>query len=167
LTYTKRTTSDEVCETVVLPSVFNSLDLSVISRVLCQRSAIIPLYHKVSTGTNFQSTVNYRKEVTIPVAVMMKRIVTSHRYHSTPSQVSRIEELGGSLKPNLSRNITQILLSAQFYIIAYNGTPLAPCLGPSAWKSLPSELCSLPQDLSSSFYKLLKTFIFARAWEHL
>ena len=30
--------------------------------------------------------------------------------------------------------------------------------------SLPSEIRSLPQDLSSSFYKLLKTFIFDRAW---
>src|SRR6218665_2052726 len=35
-------------------------------------------------------------------------------------------------------------------------------VGPSVWKSLPSELCSLPHDLSSSFYKLLKTFLFAR-----
>jgi len=32
-------------------------------------------------------------------------------------------------------------------------------VGPSAWNSLPSELRSLP----SSFYKLLKTFIFPRA----
>jgi len=30
--------------------------------------------------------------------------------------------------------------------------------------ALPSEICSLPRDLSSSFYKLLKTFIFAWAW---
>src|SRR6218665_99182 len=37
-------------------------------------------------------------------------------------------------------------------------------VGPSVWNSLPSEIRSLPQDLSSSFYKLLKTFIFARAW---
>ena len=36
-------------------------------------------------------------------------------------------------------------------------------LGPSAWNSLTSELHSLPQILSSSFYKLLKTFIFAWA----
>src|SRR6218665_2556710 len=28
---------------------------------------------------------------------------------------------------------------------------------------IPSEIRSLPRDLSSSFYKLLKTFIFARA----
>jgi len=37
-------------------------------------------------------------------------------------------------------------------------------VGPSAWNSLPSELRSLPRDLSSSFYKLLKTFIFALDW---
>jgi len=29
---------------------------------------------------------------------------------------------------------------------------------------LPSELRSLPRDLSSSFYKLLKTLLFGRAW---
>jgi len=42
-------------------------------------------------------------------------------------------------------------------------------VGPSAWNSLPSELRSLPRDLSSLFYKLLKTFIFARGlgWERL
>src|SRR6218665_2963947 len=33
-------------------------------------------------------------------------------------------------------------------------------VGPSVWNSLPSEIRSLPRDLSSSFYKLLKTFIF-------
>src|SRR6218665_3682333 len=32
-------------------------------------------------------------------------------------------------------------------------------VAPSAWNSLPSELRSLPRDFSSSFYKLLKTFI--------
>src|SRR6218665_1921918 len=37
-------------------------------------------------------------------------------------------------------------------------------VGPSVWNSLPPEIRSLPPDLSSSFYKLLKTFIFARAW---
>jgi len=37
-------------------------------------------------------------------------------------------------------------------------------VGPSAWNSFPSELRSLPRELSSSFYKLLKTFIFAGAW---
>src|SRR6218665_1201588 len=31
-------------------------------------------------------------------------------------------------------------------------------VGPSVWNSLPSEIRSLPRDLSSSFYKLLKTF---------
>src|SRR6218665_1573098 len=35
---------------------------------------------------------------------------------------------------------------------------------PSVWNSLPSEIRSPPRDLSSSFYKILKTFIFARAW---
>src|SRR6218665_1272980 len=30
-------------------------------------------------------------------------------------------------------------------------------VGPSVWNDLPSELRSLPRDLSSSFYKLLKT----------
>jgi len=34
-------------------------------------------------------------------------------------------------------------------------------VGPSVWNSLPSEIHSLPRDLFSSFYKLLKTFIFA------
>ena len=29
---------------------------------------------------------------------------------------------------------------------------------------LPSELRSLPRDLSNSFYKLLKTLLFGRAW---
>jgi len=37
-------------------------------------------------------------------------------------------------------------------------------VGPSAWNGLSSELCSLRWDLSSSFYNLLKVFIFARAW---
>ena len=37
--------------------------------------------------------------------------------------------------------------------------------GPSIWNSLPFELRSLPRDFSSSFYSLLKTFLFARAWE--
>src|SRR6218665_1718979 len=37
-------------------------------------------------------------------------------------------------------------------------------VGPSVWNSLPSDLRSLPRDLSSSFYKLLKTLLFGRAW---
>src|SRR6218665_3343066 len=37
-------------------------------------------------------------------------------------------------------------------------------VGPFVWNSLPSEIRFLTRDLSSSFYKLLKTFIFARAW---
>src|SRR6218665_2408051 len=37
-------------------------------------------------------------------------------------------------------------------------------VGPSVWNDLPSELRSLPGDLSSSFYKLLKTLLFGRAW---
>src|SRR6218665_2481159 len=37
-------------------------------------------------------------------------------------------------------------------------------VGPSVWNSLPSEIRSLSRDLPGSFYKLLKTFIFARAW---
>ena len=40
-------------------------------------------------------------------------------------------------------------------------------VGPSVWNSLPSEIRSLPRDLSSSFYRLLKTFIVARAWAGL
>jgi len=36
--------------------------------------------------------------------------------------------------------------------------------GPSSWNGLPLELRSLPCDFSSSFYSLLKTFLFARAW---
>src|SRR6218665_3974609 len=35
---------------------------------------------------------------------------------------------------------------------------------PSVWSGLPSELRSLPRDLSSSFHKLLKTLLFGRAW---
>src|SRR6218665_1887040 len=37
-------------------------------------------------------------------------------------------------------------------------------VGPSIWNGLPSYLRSLPRDLSSSFYKLLKTLLFGRAW---
>src|SRR6218665_1923831 len=37
-------------------------------------------------------------------------------------------------------------------------------VGPSVWNDLPSELRSLRRDLSSSFYKLLKTLLFGRAW---
>ena len=37
-------------------------------------------------------------------------------------------------------------------------------VGPSLWNSLPSDLRSLPRDFSGSFYKLLKTFLFDRAW---
>src|SRR6218665_2272073 len=37
-------------------------------------------------------------------------------------------------------------------------------VGPSVWNGLPSELRSLPRDLISSFYKLLKTLHFGRAW---
>src|SRR6218665_1487281 len=37
-------------------------------------------------------------------------------------------------------------------------------VGPSVWNDLPSELRSLPRELSSSFYKLLKTLLFGRAW---
>src|SRR6218665_1373245 len=36
-------------------------------------------------------------------------------------------------------------------------------VGPSVWNGLPSELRSLPRDLSSSFYKL-KALLFGRAW---
>src|SRR6218665_2621437 len=36
-------------------------------------------------------------------------------------------------------------------------------VGPAAWNTLPSEILSLPRDLSGSFYKLHKTVIFARA----
>src|SRR6218665_1988229 len=37
-------------------------------------------------------------------------------------------------------------------------------VGPSVWNDLRSELRSLPRDLSSSFYKLLKTLLFGRTW---
>src|SRR6218665_1663235 len=40
-------------------------------------------------------------------------------------------------------------------------------VGPSVWNDLPSELRSLPRDLSSSFYKLLKTLLFGLGWERL
>src|SRR6218665_2767933 len=36
-------------------------------------------------------------------------------------------------------------------------------VGPSVWNGLPSALRSLPRDLSSSFYKLLKTLLYGRA----
>ena len=36
--------------------------------------------------------------------------------------------------------------------------------GPYIWNGLPFELRSLSRDFSSSFYSLLKTFLFARAW---
>src|SRR6218665_2959458 len=36
-------------------------------------------------------------------------------------------------------------------------------VGPSVWNSFPSEIRSLPRDLSTSFYKLLMIFIFAWA----
>src|SRR6218665_2502248 len=36
--------------------------------------------------------------------------------------------------------------------------------GPTIWNDLPFELRSVPRDFSSSFYSLLKTFLFARAW---
>src|SRR6218665_3046332 len=36
--------------------------------------------------------------------------------------------------------------------------------GPSIWNGLPFKLRSLPREFSSSFYSLLKTFLFARAW---
>src|SRR6218665_1676932 len=35
---------------------------------------------------------------------------------------------------------------------------------PSVWNSLPSDLRSQPRDLSSSFYKLIKTLLFGPAW---
>src|SRR6218665_256724 len=35
--------------------------------------------------------------------------------------------------------------------------------GPSIWNGLPLKLRSLPRDFSSSFYSLLKTFLFAQA----
>jgi len=37
-------------------------------------------------------------------------------------------------------------------------------VGPSVWNGLPSDLRSLPRDLSSSVYKLFKTLLFGRAW---
>src|SRR6218665_2413793 len=36
-------------------------------------------------------------------------------------------------------------------------------VGPSVWNGLPSDIRSLPRDLSSSSYKLLKTLLFGRA----
>src|SRR3984885_3428775 len=37
-------------------------------------------------------------------------------------------------------------------------------VGPSVWNGLPSDLRSLPRDLSSAFYRHLKTYLFDRAW---
>ena len=37
-------------------------------------------------------------------------------------------------------------------------------VGASAWNRLQSELRSLPWDLSSSFFTLLKIFLFTRTW---
>src|SRR6218665_616 len=55
------------------------------------------------------------------------------------------------------------------FVVPHSRTPIKQhrafsIVGPSVWNSLPSEIRSLPRDLSSSFYKLLKTFIFGRAW---
>src|SRR6218665_2249551 len=36
--------------------------------------------------------------------------------------------------------------------------------GPSIWNGFPFELRSLPRDFLSSFYSLVTTFVFARAW---
>src|SRR6218665_1163865 len=36
-------------------------------------------------------------------------------------------------------------------------------VGPSVWNALPSDLRSLPRDLSSYFYRLLKALLFGRA----
>jgi len=36
--------------------------------------------------------------------------------------------------------------------------------GLSIWNGLPFELRSLPRDFSSSFYSLLKAFLFAQDW---
>ena len=42
-------------------------------------------------------------------------------------------------------------------------------VGPSVWNGLPSDLRSLPRDLSRSFYKLLKTLLvwLSLGWERL
>src|SRR6218665_1615319 len=62
--------------------------------------------------------------------------------------------------------------STQIYIrSASRGDYLIPCkqniyfsaAGPSIWNGIPFELRSLLRDFSSSFYSLLKTFLFARA----
>jgi len=37
-------------------------------------------------------------------------------------------------------------------------------VGPSVWNDLPSDMHSLPRDLTSSFNKLLKTLLFHEAW---
>src|SRR6218665_145897 len=55
------------------------------------------------------------------------------------------------------------------FVVSHAHTPIKQrrgfsIVGPSVWNSLPSEIRSLQRDLSSSFYELLKTFIFAWAW---
>ncbi len=39
-----------------------------------------------------------------------------------------------------------------------------PVVGPTVWNELPLELRSLPRYSSGTFYRLLKTFLFAQAW---
>ena len=70
-----------------------------------------------------------------------------------PAIIGRDKSLTKVLDSRLQASLVQTLQHRAFSIV-----------GPSAWNSLPSEIRSLPRDLSSSFYKLLKTFIFARAW---
>ena len=43
----------------------------------------------------------------LPVAVVVQRVVTGHRYHAAPRQVRRIEQLCRSLKPHLQQRRQQ------------------------------------------------------------
>src|SRR6218665_3500909 len=73
--------------------------------------------------------------------------------------------------------LTSACSGLQYLRSASKGDVLVPCartdtrqkrafsiVGPSVWNGLPSDLRSLPRDFSSSFYKLLKTLLFGRAW---
>ena len=63
---------------------------------------------------------------------------------------------------HFARPLVDYLISRSYTATTQNRAFSA--VGPSIWNGLPFELRSLPRDFSSSFYSLLKTFLFARAW---
>jgi len=64
--------------------------------------------------------------------------------------------------------ITLLILQGD-YVIPCSHTATKPhrvflMAGHTIWNNFPAEPCSLPGDLSGSFYSLLKTFLFVWAW---